>query len=211
MDYLKFTVNEIHTVIAATVDTNGLPVTCAIDMMDSDESGLYFLTAKGKAFYGRLKKNGYIAFTGIKGNDTISSAAVSISGKVAELGSELLSRLFEKNSYMKEIYPTSESRKALTVFKVYEGHGELFDLSKKPIERRSFSFGKDESKSDGYFITDDCIACRKCEAACPQSCIDYSSAHAVILQKHCLRCGNCLSVCPHNAVIVKGVEQSSEK
>ena len=38
----------------ATVDENGLPVTCAIDMMDSDENGLYFLTAKGKGFYDRL-------------------------------------------------------------------------------------------------------------------------------------------------------------
>lgn len=34
----------------------GLPVTCAIDMMDSDGNSLYFLTAKGKSFYERLKK-----------------------------------------------------------------------------------------------------------------------------------------------------------
>lgn len=31
-----------YSVIAATVDDNGLPVTCAIDIMDSDEKGLYF-------------------------------------------------------------------------------------------------------------------------------------------------------------------------
>ena len=56
IDYLSYIVEEIHTVIVATVDDEGLPVTAAIDMMDYDESGLYFLTAKGKSFYTRLKE-----------------------------------------------------------------------------------------------------------------------------------------------------------
>lgn len=53
-DYLSFIVNEIHSTVAATVDEEGLPVTCAIDMMDCDGESLYFLTAKGKSFYRRL-------------------------------------------------------------------------------------------------------------------------------------------------------------
>ena len=36
MNYLHYLEKEIHSVIAATVDDNGLPVTCAIDIMDSD-------------------------------------------------------------------------------------------------------------------------------------------------------------------------------
>ena len=36
MDYFAFLVDEIHSVIAATTDETGLPVTCAIDMMDWD-------------------------------------------------------------------------------------------------------------------------------------------------------------------------------
>ena len=59
-DYLAYIVNEIHTTIVATVDDEGLPVTAAIDMMDSDENSLYFLTAKGKGFYDRLKKRGFV-------------------------------------------------------------------------------------------------------------------------------------------------------
>ena len=50
-NYLDYIVNEIHRTIVATVDDECLPVTAAIDMMDSDENGLYFLTAKGKGFY----------------------------------------------------------------------------------------------------------------------------------------------------------------
>ena len=49
-DYFEFLVKEIHSVIATTVDENNQPVTCAIDIMDWDKNGLYFLTAKVKNF-----------------------------------------------------------------------------------------------------------------------------------------------------------------
>jgi len=59
-EYLYFIVHDIHTTVVATADDAGLPVTCAIDMMDSDGNSLYFLTAKGKSFYERLKKKEYL-------------------------------------------------------------------------------------------------------------------------------------------------------
>lgn len=136
-----FLQKQIHTVIIATNDENGQPVTCAIDLMDYDENGLYFLTAKGKQFYRRLKSNGYLSLTGLKGESTMSCLAVSVRGKVKEIGADRLQRLLDKNPYMYEIYPTEQSRSALTVFCLYEGSGEWFDLSKKPIERFTFSFG----------------------------------------------------------------------
>lgn len=111
-EILKFLEKDIHSVIIATVDDIGLPVTCAIDIMDSDEKGLYFLTAKGKNFYNRLKKNEYAALTGIKGSDTLSCVAISVRGKVKGIGNTSLQRLFLKNPYMNEIYPTAESQKA---------------------------------------------------------------------------------------------------
>ena len=199
-DYLGYIVKEIHTVVIATVDDEGLPVTAAIDMMDSDENSIYFLTAKGKNFYDRLKDKGFLAFTGMKGEDTLSRVAVSVRGKVRELGYEKIPKLFEKNKYMDEIYPTAESRQALTVFQIYEGSGEWFDLSKKPIERASFAFGKDNSEISRYFFTDDCTGCGKCVGACPQNCIITANIPYVIEQNHCLHCGNCLIVCPMNAV-----------
>lgn len=199
-DYLKYIVNEIHRTIVATVDSEGLPVTCAIDMMDSDENSLYFLTAKGKAFYDRLIDREYLAFTAMKGEDTMSSVAVSVRGKVRELGFEKTPELFKKNPYMNEIYPTEESMKALTVFQIYEGSGEWFDLSKKPIERASFTFGKADVTQSGYFINDNCIGCGSCLEVCPQQCIDLSKTPAVIRQENCLHCGNCMNNCPVGAV-----------
>lgn len=202
-DYLQLISDEIHTTIVATVDDKGLPVTAAIDMMMSDESGLYFLTARGKSFYERLTKRGYLALTALKGEDTMHSLAISLRGKVRELGPELLPVLFEKNLYMAEIYPTEASREALTVFQIYEGSGEYFDLSKRPIERASFSFGGAESKAEGYTITDACIGCGSCVAVCPQSCITGGEPPFMIRQEHCLHCGNCLRACPVGAVIRK--------
>ena len=198
--YLRYLVNEIHTTVVATVDDEGLPVTAAIDIMDSDGDSLYFLTAKGKSLYERLKKRGFLALTAIKGESTMTSVAVSIRGKVRELGFDRIPELFEKNPYMHEIYPTEEAMQALTVFQIYEGTGEWFDLSKKPIERASFSFGGAEKKPEGYIITDACIGCQSCVAVCPQQCINTDSVPLVIDQSHCLHCGNCAEVCPVGAV-----------
>lgn len=202
--YLRYLQKEIHTTVAATADGNGLPVTCAIDIMDSDENGLYFLTAKGKSFYARLKKNGYISLTGMNGNDTLSSVAVSVRGKVSEVGNGRVEDLIRKNPYMREIYPTEISRRSLTVFQLYEGSGEWFDLSKKPIERVSFTIGAAREVAQRFEITKECVGCRVCETMCPQGCIDFTRIPAVIKQKNCLHCGNCFEVCPQKAVIRKG-------
>ena len=199
-EYLKYISDKIHHSIVATVDDEGLPVTSAIDMMDSDRNSLYFLTAKGKGFYHRLKARPFIALTGVKGNDTMSSVAISIRGKTEEAGECVLKRLIEANPYMFEIYPTEESRKALSSFRIYEGSGEYFDLSSKPIERKSFSFGK-RNESMEFFITDGCTGCRKCIEVCPQSCINADTIPFTINSEHCLLCGNCISFCPENAVV----------
>lgn len=203
-NYLKYIVEQIHTTVVATVNEEGFPVTAAIDMMDYDDNSLYFLTAKGKNFYDRLKKREYLALTGMKGEDTMSSVAVSLGGKVRELGVELLPRLFEKNPYMNEIYPDAASRTALTVFQIYEGNGEWFDLSKKPIERATFTFGDAKERQEGYFVTNRCIGCKLCYSKCPQKCIDIGVKTVIIHQENCLHCGNCYEACPARAIEKRG-------
>ena len=69
-DYLNYIARVIHRTIVATVDDEDLPVTAAIDMMDTDDDSLYFLTAKGKGFYDRLTKRKFLALTAMKGEDT---------------------------------------------------------------------------------------------------------------------------------------------
>lgn len=199
-EYFALIVERIHSVVFATVDGEGRPVTCAIDIMDYDENGLYFLTAKGKNFYDRLKANEAVAFTAMKGEDTLSCVAVSVQGKAKELGPDRLSDLFRKNPYMEKIYPDVRSRSALTVFQIYEGTGEWFDLSKLPVERSGFAFGGAQTEKTGYFVTDKCIGCKLCYSKCPQKCIDITQKPVVIEQEHCLHCGNCFEICPARAI-----------
>ena len=198
--YLQYLQNEIHSPVFATIDENGDPATCVIDMMLADENGLYFLTAKGKAFYARLKAHDAVSITGFHGEDTMSSQSVTVRGRVRELGSELLPEIFKANPYMAEIYPDEKSRAALTVFQVYEGEGEFFDLSTKPIFREGFSFGGAVETASGYLVTDKCIGCKLCYSVCPQKCIDITAKPVVIEQAHCLHCGRCAQVCPARAI-----------
>ncbi len=100
----KFLADDVHTVIAATSGD-----TCAIDIMDYDDGGLYFLTAKGKGFYSRLERTPFIALTGVKGESTMSRKAASVRGKVKRESGEVRARLIGKNAYMRGIYPTELS------------------------------------------------------------------------------------------------------
>lgn len=113
MDYLKYLTKEIHSTVMATVDENTLPVTCAIDIMDYDENGLYFLTARGKNFYARLKTGRYVSLTGMKDTDTLSCIAISVRGKVEEVGNDYLNRLFEKTAICTKSIPQKSPARLL--------------------------------------------------------------------------------------------------
>ena len=54
-DYLELLVENIHSTTIATIGADGHPQTRVIDMMLYDEQGVYFLTARGKAFYAQLR------------------------------------------------------------------------------------------------------------------------------------------------------------
>ena len=141
-DYLRILKDEIHSTVIATIDEKGRPVTRVIDIMLTDENSLYFITAKGKAFYSQLMTDPYVAISGMCGGEgTMKKKAVSIRGKAVKIGSEKLKEVFRQNPYMAEIYPQEESRRALEVFQVAEGTGEFFDLSVKPIYRDTFVLG----------------------------------------------------------------------
>lgn len=191
---------DIHSTVFATVDNHGLPQTCVIDVMLADENGLYFLTAKGKGFYNRLTKQKFVAISGMKGTDTLSTVAISVRGHIHCIGKERLEEIFERYPYMGRIYPTVKSRDALVVFQMDRGEGEYFDLSQMPPYRETFSFGGENSRETGYQINrDKCIGCQECRNICPIGCIS-STVPREIDHTHCLHCGNCFSICPVKAV-----------
>ena len=141
----------------------------------------------------------------IRLKEPMSSRSVTVRGKIREIGSDKLAEIFEKNPYMAEIYPDEKSRTVLTVFQIYEGEGEFFDLSQHTIFRESFVFGGAKIQSGGFFVRDRCIGCKLCYSVCPQKCIDITQKPVVIAQEHCLHCGRCSDICP-----VRAIEKISE-
>ncbi len=194
-NYLKVLVEEAHSTIVATIGKDGHPQTRAIDMMLWDEKGVYFLTAKGKEFYAQLMEQGYIALSAVW-----DKKAISLRGKIQNIHQEKLDEIFEKNTYMQQIYP-GDTRNALEVFCLYEAEGEYFDISDPAhIVRDSIVIGKKETKATGYFIGEGCIGCKLCYKVCPQKCINIDQIPAVIDQHHCLHCGRCVEACPKQII-----------
>lgn len=199
-DILQMLQQDIHSTVFATIDDKGLPQTCVIDLMLADEDGLYFLTARGKSFYDRLMARPFVALSGMKGTDTLSTVAISVRGAVRNIGRERLEEIFKKDPYMEKIYPTEKSRQALEVFQIYKAEGEYFDLSQLPPYRQSFAFGGGEVRQTGYRIdTDKCIGCQGCRSVCPQGCVSTAIPRKID-QDHCIHCGNCFHICPVKAV-----------
>ena len=194
-DYLKLLVETIHSTTIATIGADGHPQTRVIDMMLYDEQGVYFLTAKGKAFYAQLMEQGYIALSATK--DKIS---ISLRGKIKNIGSEKLNEIFEKNTYMQSIYP-GDTRSALEVFCLYEADGEYFDISNPShIVRDSIIIGQPKRNIMRYSVGSGCIGCQLCYSVCPQKCIDITKKPVVIHEHHCLHCGRCAEVCPKRVI-----------
>lgn len=194
-DYLKCLVEDIHSSVIATLDSSGRPQTRVIDMMLWDNSGVYFLTAKGKAFYAQLMAQGYVSLSATK-----NKISISLRGKIKNIGSEKLDEIFEKNTYMQGIYP-GYTRTALEVFQLYDAEGEYFDISDPThIVRDSFRIGEGEAKASGYFVGAKCIGCKLCYSVCPQKCIDISKIPVEIDQHHCLHCGRCAEICPKQTI-----------
>lgn len=198
-NYLRLLTEDIHSATIATLDKHGKPVTRIIDIMLYDDKGIYFLTAKGKAFYQQLMEQKYISLSATK--DKIS---VSLRGNIRNIGKDKLDDIFEKNTYMQKIYP-NDTRGALEVFQLYRAHGEFFDISDPAnVTRATITIGEAREAIGGYFIGIACIGCKLCYSVCPQKCIDISCKPVVIDQNHCLRCGSCAEICPKQTIEKRG-------
>lgn len=191
VDYLDWLVDKIHSSTIATIGADGHPQTRVIDMMLHDGEYVYFLTAKGKDFYSQLMEQKYVAVSATK-----DKVAISIRGIIENIGKDNLDLIFEKNPYMKDIYPR-DTREVLEVFRIIRGQGEFFDLrNPSHIVRDYFVIGEEKQQKSGYYVGDECIRCKLCYSICPQKCIDISKKPVEIIQNNCLHCGRCAEICP---------------
>lgn len=96
-DYLHMLVDEFHSAVVATTGKDGHPQTRVIDMMLWDSRGVYFLTARGKEFYDQLMDQEFVALSAAK-----DKKAISLRGKIKNIGKEKLDEIFEKNPYRRK-------------------------------------------------------------------------------------------------------------
>ncbi len=52
-----------------------------------------------------------------------------------------------------------------------------------------------------FKITDKCISCGACAAACPVGCISKGEERFVIDESACIECGSCAGTCPVGAPV----------
>ena len=139
MKYLKQLVEEIHSVVVATVDETGHPHTAVMDMMWEDGKTVYFLTADFKPLYKWLKEDGCVAVTGMtQGVGTMDRKPISLTGQVEWIGKEHLGDLLQANPYMYDIYPTEEGHSHLQVFRFRKAVGGYYDLTQLPPYQERF-------------------------------------------------------------------------
>ena len=55
-----------------------------------------------------------------------------------------------------------------------------------------------------YIISSECIACGRCEKACPVGCIVPGDGQYEIPPAQCVGCGTCAGLCPISAIHPEG-------
>ena len=184
---------KIKSASFATLD-GGVPQSRVIDVMLIENDAIYFLTARGKAFYRQITENPNIAVSAMDAQ----FRAVRIVGKARKADPDYVNTIFAHNPSMNDVYP-GDTRDILCAFCIPRGVGEILDLSKTPPKRSRFAFGGAKVVQSGYRITQRCIACGECMPECPESAISSGSIYEIDPQL-CIECGRCAAYCAADAI-----------
>ena len=185
---------RVKSVTFANVN-QGEPAARIVDVMLVDETGITFLTGRGKSFFAQLQADPTVAICGMDER----YVSVRVVGSCAPCNDRgVVDQIFEHNPMMNDLYP-GEKRDILDAFHLNRGRGEIFDLSVEPPRRERFAFGGDSVNPVGYHITEQCTACGICLPECPVGVITAGSIY-VIDGSHCLECGRCAEFCPEGAI-----------
>lgn len=182
----------------ATVDDEGNPQIRCISAIHFEKDSFYFFTARGKNFCHELLENGKVQILGLtRFKEMIRLSAKAVPAPESEQ-EEKIDTIFSEQPYLANVYPDN-TRKIGIIFEVKNAEIEYFHLGINPIFRESYTLGEGTISKKGYFITDRCISCGKCQKNCPQRCIIPGKPYR-IQQEHCLHCGSCYEHCPVKAV-----------
>ena len=173
LEILHVLQSEIHSTVFATLDSQGLPQTCVIDLMLADENGLYFLTAKGKSFYERLMARPFVALSGMKGRrHPLHGGDLPAGGRPEHWDRSGWARSLNRTPIWPRSTPRRRAGRPWRCFRSTGARGSTSTCpSCRPSGRVSPSAGRRVHET-GYRITrGECIGCQGCRSVCPAGCI----------------------------------------
>ncbi len=215
--YEKF--DAVGCLSFATVDENGCPESRIAHLRAYDDEGIYFMTMNTKSFYKQLKETGKISICGLcaktqvehdeDGNPIFEGGyAIRFSGNVKEVSMESIKA--KNNPLFDFCIKDQETYKAMVVFCITSGRGDIFDYDfekktrENKLERIYISYNGEKVKYSGLIIdSEKCISCGLCKEKCSFLAINEKDGDYSIDKYRCDECGDCYINCPVEAIKLK--------
>ncbi len=212
--YEKF--EKIGCLSFTTVDEKGVPESRIAHLRAYDDEGIYFMTMFTKDFYYNIKKTGWISICGLNAKTQVEhdengfpifegGYAMRMTGKVKEIP---IDDIKQKNNPLFDFcIKDQEKYRAMVIFCITEGYGDVFDYDfekisrKNKLQREYFSYGGAKEKIKGLKIDKDkCISCGACKEKCSFVAIREEDGSYEIDMYRCDECGDCYINCPVKAI-----------
>ncbi len=212
--YEKF--EKIGCLTFATVDEEGNPETRIAHLRAYDDEGIYFMTMFTKDFYKQLKENGKVSICGLSANSQVEHDEdglpifeggyfARMTGEVKEISMEEIKK--KNNPIFDMCIKDQEKYKAMVVFCITSGRGDIFDYDFEKInrdnklERKYFAYNGGKIKYKGLKIDKNkCIGCGICKRKCSFLAIEEEGRVFAIDENRCDECGDCYINCPVEAI-----------
>ncbi len=216
--YMKF--DKIGCLTFTTVDEHGTPYSRIAHLRAYDEDGIYFMTMFTKDFYKHIKNNKKVSVCGLNAKSQVehddngfpifdSGYTIRMTGKAKEISIEDIKE--KKNPHFDFCIKDQENYKAMVVFCITEGSGDVFDYDfekksrENKLQREYFSFGGATENLKGLQIdTKKCVSCGVCQKKCSFLAITHNNETYEIDKYRCDECGDCYINCPVKAISYKG-------
>ncbi len=212
--YEKF--DKIGCLSFSTINEEGEPESRIAHLRGYDNEGIYFMTMFTKPFYKQLKTNGTIAISGLCANTEVKhdeegmpifegGYAIRMTGTVVEVSIEDLKA--KNNPIFDFCIKDQELYKAMVVFCINSGRGDVFDYDFEKVnrdnklERTYFSYNGAKVKYRGLVIHEEkCISCGVCKKKCSFLAVNEENKKYTIDKNRCDECGDCYLNCPVKAI-----------
>ncbi len=212
--YEKF--DKIGCLSFTTVNELGEPESRIAHLRGYDEDGIYFMTMFTKDFYKHLKNNGKLSICGLCADTKVEhdengfpifegGYAIRMTGNVKEISIDDLKA--KNNPIFDFCIKDQEIYKAMVVFCITDGRGDIFDYDFEKISRENkleriyFAYNNAVPKYKGLKINQDkCISCGVCKVKCSFLAINEVDNVYSISKYRCDECGDCLINCPVEAI-----------